>query len=156
MGGTAAAMEGELWSWLEDKSCCASSPFLGAQHGQGSGIPLQPSCSPQTRGRWGRFGHGYGRGLGDFGPSSHAVAEELHVPKGTVLSHTLPCFPQGPAPARGDIQLGRFPDVPSWQSCPLWLLTHGSQLQGPRALLLREIHPSLAGRGSAGENGVGS
>lgn len=73
-----------------------------------------------------------------------------------MLSHTLPCFPQGPALARGDIQLGMFPDARSWQSCPLWLLIHGSQLQGSRALLLREIHPSLAGRGSAGENRVGS
>lgn len=43
--------------------------------------------------------------------------------------------------SHGDIQLGSSPDVPS---CPLWLLTRGPQLQGPRAPLLWEIHPSLA------------
>lgn len=149
MGGTAAAMEGEVWSWLEDKSCCASSPFLGPQHGQSSGIPLQPFWIPQTRGGWECLPMDVGEDLRIWAPSVTLFLRSSMSPVHRAVPHP-PLLP--PVQDDGDIHLGRFPDVPSWQSCPLWLLIHGPQLQGPTALLLWEIHLSLAGRSSAGES----
>lgn len=97
MGGTAAAMEGEVGSWLEDKSCCASSPFLGPQHGQLWDPPPAFLDPPDQRGlgnvwlwMWGRIW---------APPSLRSSTSPVHsaVPHPPLLA---------PAQDSGDIQLG--------------------------------------------------
>lgn len=50
MGGTAAAMQGEAWSWLQDKSCCASSPFLDHSEDKALRSPCSLPGAPRAEG----------------------------------------------------------------------------------------------------------
>lgn len=113
------------------------------------GSPSSLPGAPRPEGTGECLARDVGKDWGIWAPSVTPFLRSLLSPVHGAVPHP-PLLP--PAQDSGDNQLGRFPDVPSWQSCPLWLLIHGLQLQGPTALLLWEIHPSLAGRGSAGES----